>query len=72
MATTTAPVENSLSPAQWKVLLAIADTIVAELTDEEMQNVLVDSRSVSVTKSIRECKDFAKLKFSDDSSTLVS
>lgn len=68
MATTTTPVQDSLNPAQWKVLLAVADTVVAELTDEETQQALVDSRSLSVTKDIRSCKEFAKLKFSDDSS----
>ena len=68
MATLTEPVPDVLSPAHWKVLLVVADTIVAELTEEETQKILVDSRSIAVTKNIRACKDFAKLKFSDDSS----
>lgn len=64
---TTQPVPDILTPANWKVLLVIADTVVAELTETETQNMLVDARSAAVTKNIRACKDFAKLKFSDDS-----
>lgn len=62
------PQQDALSVAQWKVLLAIADTVVADLTDEETQDVLTDSRSHAVSKDIRACKEFAKLSFSSDSS----
>lgn len=64
--------KDVFSPAQWKVLLAIADTVVAELTEEEIQNMIVDSRSNAVIKNIRSCKEFARLKFSSDSSTFSS
>lgn len=58
---------DALSVSQWKVLLAIADTVVAELTDEETQEMLAESRSNAVIKDIRACREFAKLSFSSDS-----
>lgn len=64
---TNQPTKDILTPAQWKVLLAVADTIIAELTEDETSNVLVDSRSNAVTKNADACKEFAKFKFSSDS-----
>ncbi|BFZ56105.1 hypothetical protein PYCC9005_003147 [Savitreella phatthalungensis] len=58
---------SDFSPAQWKVLMAIADTVVAPLTDKETQDVLINSHSMSTTQHTRAARDFAKLKFSGDS-----
>lgn len=58
---------TEFNAAQWKVLLAVADTVVAPLTEKETQDVLVGARSLSVNKFPRDCRDFAKLGFSSDS-----
>jgi hypothetical protein len=59
--------DEGLTPAQFKVLLIIADAAIPSLTEEEMQYVLTESRSSAVTKDIEACRSFAKSKFSDDS-----
>ncbi|ORY78631.1 hypothetical protein BCR37DRAFT_414939 [Protomyces lactucae-debilis] len=59
--------EDPLTPAQFKILLIIADAVVADLSEEEMQYVLTESRSSAVVKDIEACRAFAKSKFSDDS-----
>lgn len=52
--------------------MAVADTVVAELTEEETQSILVESRSNAVIKDSEACKEFAKLKFSSDSRMYIT